>query len=258
MRDILTDLETGSVPDPQRAAQQAMKTQLPKRFYAMAAAEPFEEGFRLTLDGRPARTPGRAYLSVPTEEIGAALAAEWAAQTGVIDPATMPLTRLANVAIDRVGAELDAVSDEIVRYSGADLLCYRAEGPPALVERQGAAWDPVLTWARKELGARFVLSAGIRHVEQSDTALAAIRAALPTQPLPLAALHVVTTLTGSALLGLGIAHKFLTVDATWQAAHVDEDWNIEQWGLDAEAERRRRFRLAEMQAAGLVLTSLSL
>jgi chaperone required for assembly of F1-ATPase len=171
----------------------------------------------------------------------------------MIDPAMMPLTRLANTIIDGVVAAPAAVAAEVERYLACDLVFYRAPGPAGLVARQDAAWDPVLAWARDALGARFVLAQGIMFVAQPPQALAAASAAIPPAPWPLGALHSITTLTGSALIALALAAGALPVDAAWAAAHVDEDWNMDFWGRDELALERRASRFAEMKAATTVL-----
>ncbi|HLJ70777.1 MAG TPA: ATP12 family protein [Roseiarcus sp.] len=238
-------------PGPMRAAQANMRPPLPKRFYISAGVAPREGGFALTLDGRGARTPAKNLLILPTRPLAEIIVAEWDAQGETIDPATMPATRLANSAIDGVQPKIPEVRLEIAAYAGADLLCYRAGEPESLVEAQAAAWDPVLDWARDELGARFILSEGVRHVAQPEPALQAVGAALETigDPFALAALHVMTTLTGSALLALAVARRRLSAEEAWRAAHVDEDFQISRWGEDAEAAARRAARWREMAAA---------
>ena len=139
------------------------------------------------------------------------------------------------------------------KYLASDLVCYRASSPRGLVERQARHWDPILDWAREALDADFALGEGVVYVAQPQAALAAARAAIPTDPWRLGAVHAATTLTGSALLALALANGRLTVEEAWQAAHVDEDWNMEQWGRDEAALERRAFRFAEMQAAATVL-----
>lgn len=227
----------------------------PKRFYAQAKAVPGEGGFVLALDDRPARTPGRAALVLPTLALGDAVAAEWNAQGPTIDPAAMPLTRLANTAIDGVAATAGEVREDIARYAGSDLVVYRAGDPERLVADQAAAWDPVLDWARDALGARFVLREGLMFVEQPASSLARIRSRLDgeTSPFALAALHVMTTLTGSALIALMHAAGALDLDAAWQAAHVDEFHQESRWGADDEALDRRRRRQAEFATASRML-----
>jgi chaperone required for assembly of F1-ATPase len=252
MRDIFLDLnEQLSHPDPVRRAQIQMKAPLPKRFYKDVSVGETAGEHSILLDGRPVKTPAKRSLTLPTRAAAELVAAEWDAQKEVIDPVKMPLTRLVNSALDGVAAELDAVFDDIVNYAGTDLLCYRADTPGSLVDAQAAKWDPVLYWAAEELGARFILAQGVIHQEQPQPAVAAFREALRKHrtPLALAALHTITTLTGSALLALAFAEGRLDAEQAWHAAHADEDWNIEQWGSDAEAEGRRAARWADMKAA---------
>ena len=225
-------------------------TTRPKRFYRAVTVDGAAPAFRVRLDGRPMRTPAKRELAVPSRALAEALAAEWEAQGERIDPATMPLTRLVNSAIDGAAGREAEVRDDIAKYAASDLLCYRAEGPTDLVRRQAGAWDPVLAWARETLGAGLVLGQGVVPVAQPRAAIAAVERALAgLDPFSLTALHVVTTLTGSALLALAHAHGRLTAEEAWAAAHVDEDWQTSQWGEDAEAKARRDRRWAEMQAA---------
>jgi chaperone required for assembly of F1-ATPase len=261
MRDLLEDLEAGkhfSDPDPVRRAQIQSKIPLPKRFYAEVSVGERDGGFAVLLDGRPVRTPGRAILTLPTRQAATLVADEFAAQGEEINPMTMPVTRIANSTVDGVSKESQPVADEIVKYAGSDLLFYRAAAPQALVERQAVAWNPVLDWFRKDLGARFFLAEGVMHVEQPKEAIEAVRrhVAARFEPLRLAAMHVMTTLTGSALLALAVEAGAWDVETAWMAAHVDEDWNIEQWGIDAEAEHRRAFRKADMLAAARLIAAL--
>ena len=257
MRELFDDMFANEPPaNPMEAARRAMRPQLRQRFYERV--EVVERGgqFEIALDGRPVRTPARRTLAAPTRALADALAAEWQAQRDVIDPANMPLTRLANTIIDGVADAAPEVAAEVAKYLRSDLLFYRAEGPPALVERQAQAWDPVIAWARDDLGARFVLAAGMVFVTQPDTAVAAAQAAIPTDIWKLGAVHAITTLTGSALLALAVLYGRLDADAAWSAAHVDEDWNMDFWGRDTLALERRAFRFAEMQAACLVLRTV--
>jgi chaperone required for assembly of F1-ATPase len=240
--------------NPMRSAQRLARQELPRRFYQTAAARPHDGGHAVFLDGRLAKTPARRSLIVSDARIAEALAAEWEAQQSEIDPARMPVTRIVNAAIDRVASESDAVRAEIVKYAGSDLVCYRAEGPATLTAAQEEAWTPVLVWARQRLGARFILAAGIVHVAQSPGVLAAVDTALGAfDPLRLAAVSTVTTLTGSALIALALADGVFSLDAAWAAAHVDEDWQMSQWGVDAVAMERRAARFEEMRAAALIL-----
>jgi chaperone required for assembly of F1-ATPase len=255
LRDIFTDLFANERPDPVEAARRAMRPPLPRRFYQQTGVEDADGGFRVVLDGRPVRTPARGFLIAPSRRLAQAVAAEWDGQGDTIDPASMPLTRLANSIIDGVAAALEPVAADVEKYLGSDLLFYRAEGPQRLIERQRQLWDPVLAWTREELGARFVLAQGVVHAVQPDGAIAAARRAIPADPWRLGAVHVLTTLTGSALLALAVLRGQLSADEAWTAAHVDEDWNMEQWGRDEIALARRAARRAEMDAAATVLAT---
>ncbi len=228
----------------------------PRRFYERAEVAPAAGGFALLLNGRRAMTPARKPLLLPTGPLAEAVAAEWNGQGATIDPRAMPLTRLANTAIDGVAAETEAVKSDLLRYAGSDLVAYRAADPETLVAEQAARWDPVLAWAREALGARFILSEGVTFVAQPETALARVAevVARETSPLRIAALHVLTTLTGSALIALMHAAGRLTADEAWQAAHVDELYQESRWGEDDEAARRREGRRDEFDAACRTLT----
>jgi chaperone required for assembly of F1-ATPase len=227
---------------------------LPKRFYKDVTVEDEGGQVAILLDGRPVRTPGKAPLAVPSAALAEAVADEWRAQGDRIDPQTMPLTRLVNSAIDGVLGQEAAVVDDILAHAGSDLLCYRARGPEGLLSLQAEAWDPVLYWAAGALAAPLSLAEGVMHVPQPETSLESLRAAIePLDPLKLAALHVMTTLTGSALLPLAVARGELSPEAAWEAAHVDEDWQISQWGEDAEAKQRRQNRKTDFDAAAKLL-----
>ena len=235
------------------AARRGARPDPPRRFYTTASAIAGAEGYAVRLDGKPVRTPARRVLAAPSLAMAQAIAAEWDAQRDTIDPAKMPLTRLANAIIDGVADQSRPVAAEIGKYLSSDLLFYRANGPLELVQRQALHWDPILAWAGEALGAQFKLGEGVIHVAQPDAALAAARAAIPYEPWRLGAVHVVTTLTGSALLALAMLRGRLSAEEAWIAAHVDEDWNMEQWGRDEMALERRAFRFAELQAAATVL-----
>ena len=261
MRDILDDFEVGkhlSDADPVRRAQNQMRTPLSKRFYTDVTVAAAAEGFEVHLDGKPVRTPAKAILTLPTEAAARLVAAEFAAQQENIDPVSMPVARLVNTAVDGVAQDMQAVLEDILRFSSSDLLCYRADAPEKLVERQAEAWDPVIDWARSALGARFLLAEGVVHVEQPREAIGAIGIHLKMRgdPLRLAALHLMTSLTGSALLALAVEAGELDAEAAWATAHVDEDWNSEHWGEDHEAAQRRSSRKNDMLAAVNLLKSL--
>ena len=259
MRDLLNDLSEGlSHPDPIRRAQIQMKKPLPKRFYQDVSIRESEDGHVIELDGKAVKTPARRSLAVPTEALAKLVAAEWARQAEVIDPGTMPVTRLVNTALDGVAIDSQAVFEDILRFSSSDLLCYRAEGPERLVERQSDQWNPLIDWAAHELGARFILAEGVMHQEQPREAIAAFAVTLRkyNTPLELASLHTITTLTGSAILALAFAEGRLPLDEVWSLAHLDEDWTIERWGRDEEAEQRRAQRFEEFRAATDVFSAL--
>lgn len=261
MRELLTDLESGKLlsdPDPARRAQNQMKAPAVRRFYKDVTVAADADGHVVLLDGRQVRTPGRAVLRLPTEAAAQLVAAEFAAQGETFQPATMPVMRLVNTAIDGVAADPQAVLEDVLRFASSDLVFYRADTPERLVARQAAAWDPVLDWAREAIGARFILGEGVMHVAQPRESILAVGRHLQERadPLTLAALHVMTTLTGSALIALAIEAGELDAKAGWAAAHVDEDWNIEQWGEDFEAAARRANRRAEMMSAVALLDAV--
>ncbi|WP_439925076.1 ATP12 family chaperone protein [Nitrobacter sp. JJSN] len=255
MRELFEESLGPSPLDPEEAVRQSTRTGQRKRFYTSASVRETPEGFAILLDDKPVRTPSRNLLAAPAREIAATIASEWEAQQDAINPMTMPTTRLANSVIDGVVGRVDAVVEDIAKYFETDLLFYRAGHPDALVAREAAHWDPVLFWAAETLGAHFILTEGIVHVRQPDQAIAAARAALPSDPWAVGALHVVTTLTGSALLALALMRGRLDTDEVWAAAHVNEDWNSEQWGVDEETAVRRVARLADFRAAAAVLAA---
>jgi len=256
MRELFDEVAGQSPVDPQEAVRRGTRTPQRKRFYASAGVAETDGGFSITLDGRPIKTPSGKIVIAPQREIAEAIAAEWQAQREIIDPLTMPLTRFANSVVEAEADRVDVVADDIAKYLGSDLLFYRAGHPEGLVARETAHWDPIVFWAAETLGAHFMLAEGIAHVRQPETAIASARAAFPVDPWSIAALHVVTTLTGSALLALALAHGVRDPDQIWTAAHVDEDWNIEKWGIDDEVAARRAARLVDFQAATQILKSL--
>ena len=254
MRDFLEILHEDAAKDPEQRARELSKRELPKRFYKEAAYAAVDGGYAIHLDGRPVKTPGKALLVLPSEALGAAVAGEWSAQEKEINPAAMPLTRIANSAQDAVSVRFDEVADDVTKFAGNDALCYRADDPDSLVETQRRLWDPVVDWAGTLLGGRFVLIEGLIHAPQPEALLAAYRARIATEtPLRLAALHTVTSLTGSALLALALKEGHLDADSVWTAAHVEEDFNIERWGEDAEAAQIRAYKRTEFDAAALIL-----
>lgn len=245
----MTD-ETDRKPDPSTLARMGQARALPKKFYRDVTVAARGGGYAVHLDGRPLRTPGKLVLVLPTSAMAAAIAEEWTAQREHVDPMTMPLTRLANSVRDQVDGREATVRADIVKYAGSDLLCYRAEGPAGLVEAQAAAWDPVLSWLREAHGSELAVCAGLMPVAQTEASRAAIEAAVaPFQSFRLASAHVMTTLLGSVALMLATLDGHLAPEDAWAAAHIDETWQIDKWGSDAEAERRQAMRKAEFLAA---------
>ncbi len=263
MREIFDELYDNQTANPMEAARRAMRPPMRKRFYERAAAgEGGAEGVPVTLDDKPVRTPLRRLLAAPSPALAQAIAAEWNAQEKEIDPGRMPLTRLANAVIDAVAEAPGPVAVEVEKYLGSDLVCYRADTPAGLIAMQAQAWDPVLAWAHEALGARFVQVEGVMHAAQPPEAIAAARGAIPAdasnvkEMWRLGAVASITTLTGSALLALALLHGRLDAEAAWAAAHVDEDWQMAQWGCDDVALERRAYRQAELDAAVKVLDAL--
>jgi chaperone required for assembly of F1-ATPase len=256
MRELFDEASGKSPLDPEEAVRRTTRTVRRKRFYAKAGVVDAPDGFAVTLDDKPIRTPSGRQVVAPIRAIAEAVAAEWDAQQELIEPLTMPMTRFANSVVDAVVDRVDAVKEDIAKYFQSDLLFYRAGHPDGLVAREAAVWDPPLFWAAEALGAHFILAEGIVHVRQPETAVAAASAALPDDPWRVAALHVITTLTGSALLALALSRGVLDSDQVWAAAHVDEDWNMEKWGVDEEVAARRAARLIDFRAAASILKSL--
>jgi chaperone required for assembly of F1-ATPase len=252
----MSDAPSERPSDPIRAAQANMRPAPIKRFFAEASVGEVDGGgFALLLDGRRARTPGKTPLILPTRALAELVAAEWAAQGENINPAAMPLTRLVNSALDGVATAMEATRADVVGYAGSDNLCHRAEAPEALVAAETAAFDPILDWAAETLGANFVVVAGVIPARQSKAALEAVRAALDAQRdhLALAALHVMTSLTGSVLLALAVGRRRLSAAEAWRIAHVGEDFQIARWGEDEEAKFRRAARWRDFAAAARAL-----
>lgn len=256
MRELFEDVAGQSPLDPGEAVRRTSRTPLRKRFYGDVGVGEADGGFTVTLDGKPIKTPSGKVVLVPKRAIADAIAAEWSAQGETIDPLTMPMTRFANSVVQSVVERAELVADDIAKYLGSDLLFYRAGHPEALVAKEAAHWDPIVFWAADTLGAHFMLAEGINHVRQPDAAISAARAAFPGDAWSIAALHVVTTLTGSALLALALAHRVREAADIWTAAHVDEDFNTEQWGLDEEVAARRAARLVDFEAATRILKAM--
>lgn len=218
----------------------------PKRFYAAAEAGVVEQGWGVLLDGRPVRTPAGAHLIAPTRLLAVLIAQEWAAQDEVIDIAGMPATRLAFSAVDRISAKRAETATEVGRFAGADLLCYFADAPEALTTRQTERWGPVLEWAHEALGLEFHRTVGILHRAQPPQTVAKVEAmALELDDFGLAALAMAAGLFGSAVLALALQHNQLDGEAAFELSRLDEEFQEQIWGVDAEAEARRALLTAE-------------
>ena len=230
----------------ERLSRDRIHRPLPKRFYKSVSVT---DQLGIALDGRSVKTPLKAALVLPNQALAEAVAAEWDAQVEVINPHAMPLTKLANTAIDRAIPERPKIAAEILEFAGSDMVCYRAETPVGLALRQTAHWDPIMDWARSDLNVDFAAVSTITHKRQLPAALQAMETHITSlDPFSFVAVHNLTTLTGSALLAAMVAAGKIPLDAAWLAANVDEDWQIETWGQDAEATARRAGRFNEFSA----------
>jgi chaperone required for assembly of F1-ATPase len=208
----------------------------PKRFWKQVSVAPIEGGHGVMLDDKPVKTPGKAVLVVPTHAMAQAIAAEWDAQQGHVQPESMPCTRAANSALEKVIPQFDEVAGLLAAYGETDLLCYRAAAPLELAERQATAWDPLLDWAAKALNAPLVATEGVMHMTQPDTAVAALRARVfALSPFQMAAFHDLVSLSGSLVLALAVTHGRLTPAEAWTLSRIDETYQSELWGEDEEA-----------------------
>ena len=257
MRDQLDDIHK-HLNDGYGRAQHLNKVELPKRFYKDVAAGPVDGGFVVTLDGRQVRTPGKKLpVIVPAAAIATTMAEEWAAQGEFIDPATMPMVRLINSAIESGEEMIPAFREEVIKFAGGDLMLYRAESPQELVSEQELAWDNALTIIARHFGVSFQPTIGIIHQPQPKATLDRLAEALGGENLfVLTALVSITGLTGSGLLAIGLWSKLFSPDQVWKAAHVDEDYQISQWGEDEEAADRRARRRVEFDTAVAVLDAV--
>ena len=218
-----------------------------KRFWKSAAAVEMDRGYAVELDGRPVKTPARAELAVPTSALAEAIAAEWNDSPEEVDPRTMPLTGLANAAIDRVASDKDAFAAGLARYGESDLTCYRAEGPETLVKRQTESWDALLWWARRRYEVDFSTCSWVMDVPQPEETVSKLgHAVAMLDAFRLAGLSPLVTIGGSLVAGLAVLEKMMPATEAWEAVSLDDRWQMEQWGADAEAEaaldaRRRDF-----------------
>ncbi|MEO8302171.1 MAG: ATP12 family protein [Rhizomicrobium sp.] len=221
-----------------------------KRFYKTVSIVPVEGGFGVLLDGKSVKTPARNVLALPTEKLACAVAAEWQAQETDVIAATMPLLRLANSVIDGVAANRAQVIDAILRFGENDLLCYRAHQPPDLAARQREGWDPLLDWVRRQHGVQMTLAEGLTHIDQTPQALAGLRRALEDfEAFALGGLHVVASITGSTVLALAVADGFVSGAHVFALSRIDENYQAEKWGQDAEAVKRATALAHELDKA---------
>lgn len=228
-----------------------------KRFYKTVAVAPVGAGFALLLDGRGVKTPARNALEVSTRALADAIAQEWRTQGETIDPRAMPLTGLVNAAIDRVAPDSGTFAAGLARFAEGDLLCYRAGGPAALVARQAAAWEPLLDWARRRYDVEFRVTSGILHTPQPEETVKRLAKAVAARgPFALAGLAPLVTVSGSLVIALAVAEEAFTVDEAWRAAAVDDGWQTEKWGTDAEAEVALVYRRRDFEAGARFLALL--
>lgn len=207
-----------------------------KRFWKTAVAVQKEDGFTIALDGRPVKTPAKALLVLPTREMAQAVAAEWDAQVDLIDPLTMPVTRGANAAIDKVAVQKAEVVEMLAAYGDSDLLCYRAVGPSDLIARQAAVWDPLLEWTKQRFDVALITAQGVMHVPQDPQNLTRLTAELDKlTPYQIAAAHDLISLSGSLIIALAVMQNHITAENGWAVSRIDEEWQFEQWGEDDDA-----------------------
>ncbi|MEO1207255.1 MAG: ATP12 family protein [Pseudomonadota bacterium] len=260
-RDANRDQNPEPKTPPRITSAQDAPTRL-KRFYKNVAVDLLEKPsaqdktnqHAVLLDGRPIKTPARNTLALPTLPLAEAIAEEWDAQSEFVDPKSMPMTKLANTIIDGILTDPEPTRVDILAFAGQDLICYRAGEPVELVAEQANCWERFTRWAKEKFGDEMRLNAGIMPVEQSEAFQAGARAFIAKlEPWSLAPVHVMTTLTGSAVMALALSDGAVSADEVWTAAHVDEDWQRERWGQDAEAAARRKFRYDEMMAASRFL-----
>lgn len=228
-----------------------------KRFWKEVSVEREGDGWTLKLDGRPVRTPARSALVVPSEALALAIAEEWRSVGDELDPRAMPLTGLANAAIDRIAPDRQAFAGGLAKYAEADLACYRSEWPPELVERQAGSWDELLAWGRRRYDVDFATTSGLLHVPQPQATIERLsQAVAELDPFQLAGLSPLVTAGGSLLAGLAVLEKAMSAEAAWQAVSIDERWQLEQWGADKEAEQGLEGRRRDFLAAARFLELL--
>jgi chaperone required for assembly of F1-ATPase len=222
-----------------------------KRFWTMSVAEPCDGGFAVRLDQRTAATPAKTPLILPTLPLAQAIAAEWQVQATKVDPATMPLTRMANSALDKVAPQFAEVADLIAAYGASDLVCYRATGPRKLIDRQAAAWDPILDWSARSLAAPMIATHGVIHTAQPPQSIARLTARTHAfTAFELAAVHDLVAISGSLIIALAVADRHLPPESAWEVARIDETWQAELWGHDDLATRAETHRRIAFLDAG--------
>ena len=228
-----------------------------KRFWKSVEVEQEGDGFAIRLDGRPVMTPARALLAVPTKALAEGIAEEWRSTGEDVDPRQMPLTGIANAAIDRVAPDREAFARGLAQYAETDLACYRAEWPPELVEREAKAWDALLAWARRRYDVDFAITSGLIHVPQQPATIERLgHAVAMLDPFRLAGLSPLVTIGGSLVAGLAVLEKAMSAEAAWDAVNIDDRWQLEQWGWDSEAETALDNRHRDFLAAARFLDLL--
>ena len=228
-----------------------------RRFWRHASVREGEGGFGIDLDGRPVKTPAREELLLPTRGLAEAIAEEWAGCGDEINPRAMPLTGLANAAVDQVADDPEGFAGGLARYGESDLTCYRADGPDALVRRQAESWDALLDWARRRYDVDFRCQTGITHVAQPDDTIAKLAHAVAIlDPFRLSGLSPLVTIGGSLVAALAVLEQAIPADSAWEAVSLDERWQAEQWGVDTEATAALDSRRADFLAASRFLSLL--
>ena len=208
-----------------------------KRFWKTTTTKQTDTGFTVLLDDRSIKTPAKTALNLPTQALADAVAEEWDAQIEKVDPNTMPMTRSANAALDKVAHQRAAVADMLAEYGGTDLLCYRANSPAELVQMQATKWDPILGWAEQTFGVKMILGEGVMFVEQPAESLSILTERVHQfDPFELTGFHDLVAISGSLILGFAVTEGHLSAQEAWELSRVDEEWQIAQWGADDEAE----------------------
>lgn len=234
-----------------------MSSSLQKRFWKDVSVRPEAAGFGIYLDDKQLKTPLKSSLLAPTAAVAEGIATEWAAVEEKIDPLQMHLTRCANATLDKVVVEHGAVAEMLSEYGATDLLCYRADGPNELIERQASAWDPLLEWIAQEHGVSLKATSGVMHIPQPAEGQAKLREMVFSHdPWRLTALHDLVTISGSLVLGLAVAKRHLGADDVWLLSRVDEVWQEEQWGVDDAASAAAEIKRSDFLKAAKLMDLL--